>query len=341
MKKITILILIFILIGSSVVIAINFFSPNSAILSPLSKETPRPTPLTAYTFENLKQINFQKSPITLGTKIGEKENSVSQMFFFSVPEKVSGLINVPKKSGTYPIVVMFRGFAPQENYFSGIGTQPSAEVFVNAEFITLAPDFLGFGESASASGEAFENRFQTYTTSLSLLSSLQTLNDALEASYSGSVKADLSKIGIWGHSNGGQIALTTLEISGVNYPTVLWAPVTKSFPYSVLYYTDEADDQGKILRRLLAEFEKDYDTEKYSLTNYLSWIKAPIEIHQGTVDEEVPVWWSDEFVSNLKKENVDVKYFTYPGADHNLRPNGWNPAVSESLNFYKTKFEKL
>lgn len=348
MKKIIILILILSSVFFVSLLTINYLSPEKTILSPLSKLTPRPTPLAAYTFENLKQVNFQKNPITLGTKIGDSENSLSQMFSFNVPktpndpptEKASGLINVPKKPGEYPVIVIFRGFAPSEKYFSGIGTQPSAQIFANSGFITLAPDFLGFGESASASGEAFENRFQTYTTALTLLSSLELLNDSLEASYSGQIKADLSKVGIWSHSNGGQIALSALEISGVNYPTVLWAPVTKPFPYSVLYYTDEADDHGKILRKLLSEFEKDYDTEKFSLTNYIEWIKAPLEIHQGTADEEVPVWWSDEFVFRLKKENIDVKYITYPGADHNLRPNGWSPAVSESINFFKSHFEK-
>lgn len=338
MKKLAVLILISLIAIILGLVIFNYLTPNKTILSPLSKLVPRPTPLAAYSFENLKATIFQKSPITLGTKIGESENSLSQMFFFSVPEKVSGLINIPKNPGVYPVIIMFRGFAPSENYFSGIGTQPSAEVFANAGFITLAPDFLGFGESASASGEAFENRFQTYTTALTLLSSLQTLNDGLQASYSGQIKADLTKIGIWGHSNGGQVAVTTLEISGVNYPTVLWAPVTKPFPYSILYYTDESDDRGKILRRLLADFEKNYDPEKFSLSNYVSWIKAPLEIHQGTADEEVPVWWSDEFVSNLKKENIDVKYITYPGSDHNLRPNGWSPAVSESINFYNERF---
>lgn len=337
MKKLFILSSISITVFIITILTICFLTPSKTeVVSPLSKIKPNPTPLNAYAFENLKTKVFQKSQLALGTKIGESDNSYSQMFYFNVPQKVSGLINIPKNDGTYPILVMFRGFAPEEGYFSGIGTQPSAQVFANNGYITLAPDFLGFGQSASSSGEAFENRFQTYTTALTLLNSLESLNGALEASFSGQIKADISKVGLWGHSNGGQIAITALEISGANYPTVLWAPVTKPFPYSVLYYTDEADDRGKILRKLLADFEKNYDVDKFSLTNYLSWIKAPIEIHQGTVDEEVPVWWSDEFVANLKKENIDVKYFTYPGADHNLRPNGWNPAVSESLSFYNS-----
>lgn len=320
-------------------------NPKQTLINPLTPQ-PTPKPLLAYTFDNLKNTKFPETQITVGQKIAETSNSLSQMFSFSVPQtpgsttlkKVSGLINLPKKPGIYPVIVMFRGFVPQEIYQPGIGTQPSAKVFSSAGYITLAPDFLGYGQSDPPSINSFEERLQTYTTALTLLSSLPTLNTGLEASYSGKITADTTKIGLWGHSNGGHIALSTLAISGVTYPTVLWAPVSKSFPYSILYYTDEFDDQGKALRLALAQFEKDYDTQQFSPSNYYSKIKAPLEINQGTADQEVPVWWSDELVNKLKKENIDVTYYTYPGADHNLQPNGWGTAVTRSLEFYTKYF---
>ena len=333
------------------VIAIFILSQKQTILSPLSPaaqdiSTPAPKPLLAYAFDNLKKTTFPQSQITLGDSVSTDVDSSSQMFYFSVPktpnepttEKVSGLINLPVKPGIYPVIVMFRGFVPKETYQPGIGTEPSAKVFAQNGFITIAPDFLGYGQSEASSPNGFEDRFQTTTTAVTLLSSLNSLNAGLEASYSGKIKADLTKVGIWGHSNGGQIALSALEISGVTYPTVLWAPVSKSFPYSILYYTDETDDQGMALRKALANFEDDYNTELFSLPNYFGWIKAPIEIHQGTGDQEVPVWWSDDLVATLKKNNLDVTYFTYPGADHNLLPNAWQTAVARSMIFFNQNF---
>lgn len=302
----------------------------------------REKPLLVYSFDNLKKTNFPTSQIILGDKIDETATALSQMFYFSVPErpnsnkmqKVSGVLNVPKKSGTYPIIVMFRGFIIKENYQPGVGTQRSAQRFAQNGFIILAPDFLGFGQSAGLSNNGFEDRFQTYTTALSLLSSLATLNSGLEASYSAKFKANTEKVGIWGHSNGGQIALALLAISGAIYPTVLWAPVSKPFPYSILYYTDEYDDFGKGLRKDLVNFEEDYEVDKFSPTNYYHWIRAPIEIDQGTSDQEIPYWWSDELVKELKKQKIDVKYLTYPGADHNFLPNSWTEAVLNSISFY-------
>ncbi len=234
---------------------------------------------------------------------------------------------------------MIRGFVPKEKYAIGIGTARAGEVFAQNGFITLAPDFLGYGASDKASKDSIEDRFQSYTTVVALLSTLDNLNSGLTASYSGKIRADSSKVGIWGHSNGGHIALSVLEITGKNYPTVLWAPVSKPFPYSVLYYTDEFDDHGMALRKVIANFENDYNIELYSLTNFYSWINAPLEIHQGTADDSVPIKWSDNLVADLKKLDKDITYFTYPGADHNLLP-GWGEAVQRSLDFYKSNFGK-
>lgn len=333
------LLFLFIFLGSGLYLNFNKY----AVISPLGHIDIKPKPLLAYTFENLRFTAFPQTQIVLDKILEEDDDSISQVFYFSVPEKpkssvskkVSGVANLPKKSGKYPVIVMFRGFADKETYRPGLGTQPAALAFAKRGFITLAPDFLGYGESASPSADPFEERFQTYTTALTLLASLPTLNQGLTASFSGSIRADSSRAGIWGHSNGGHIALAVLAISGASYPTVLWAPVSKSFPYSILYYTDEFDDQGKLLRKKLADFENDYDTGLFSPANYFHLIKAPLEIDQGTEDEEVPVWWSNELVSDLTKFNLDIIYTKLPGADHNLLPDGWSQAVSENIIFFR------
>ncbi|MCX6794015.1 MAG: prolyl oligopeptidase family serine peptidase [Candidatus Gottesmanbacteria bacterium] len=223
----------------------------------------------------------------------------------------------------FPVIVQFRGYVDREQYFPGEGTARSAEVYAANGFISLAPDFLGYGGSDMPSTDVFEERFETYTTALNLLASVSTLPivDALH-------------IGIWGHSNGGQIALTVLEILGRPIPTVLWAPVSKPFPYSILYYTDEADDHGKLLRRELARFESQYDIEQYSLTNYLNRITGPVQFHQGMADTAVPLSWSDTLAKTLEASNSAVNYFVYPGADHNMLPDGWDTVVARDVTFF-------
>ncbi len=312
-------------------------------------------PLEKYNFENLRNTKFNGNPIALGETIKDEDLYTSQMFYFSVwdfgkkqNKKVSGLLNIPKEDGSYPVIVMLRGFVPKDIYETGVGTKRMGEFLISNNFITLAPDFLGYGQSDLPSKDAMEERFETYTTLLSLLSSLGNLNNALIASYSGRIQADITRVGLWGHSNGGQIALSILEITGRSYPTVLWAPVSKPFPYSILYYTDEFEDHGKALRRVVANFENTYDVELYSPTNFYSWINAPLQIHQGDNDDAVPKKWSDQLVEDLEELEKDVEYFVYPNSDHNLMPaspsqggpDGWAIAVEKSLNFYRESFSK-
>jgi dipeptidyl aminopeptidase/acylaminoacyl peptidase len=137
------------------------------------------------------------------------------------------------------------------------------------------------------------------------------------------------QVGIWGHSNGGQIALVALEVTEKDYPTVLWAPVSAPFPYSVLYYTYDYEDGGKQMRNKLAEFEVDYDVELFNPVFYLGRIRAPVLWQQGTADPDVPVRWARDAVRNLQ----GVEYVEYPGADHNLIPV-WNRVVSEDIEFF-------
>ena len=202
----------------------------------------------------------------------------------------SATISANKK---YPVIILIRGFVSAESYKSGIGSQPIGQYLANNGFVTLSPDFLGFGDSDMSDNNVWVGRFSKLNQVLTLQKSLRTLDFV-----------DDTKVGIWGHSDGGQIALSALEVSGESWPTVLWAPVSKPFPYSILYFTDDYEDQGKALRKSLAEFEKDYDVRKYSITDYFGWIKVPIQLHQGLSDDAVPFKWSRELDKNLQKQKI-------------------------------------
>lgn len=297
---------------------------NAPLISPISKILERP--LEQYGIERLGQRTFVPSEIVLDEATATTAAFTVYPFHYDLDGKnVTGLAHIPASASEgkkAPVIVQFRGYVDRTQYAPGIGTQRSAEVFARNGYITLAPDFLGYGGSDMPSTDVFEERFQTYTAALQLLASIETLP-----------VADGSRVGIWGHSNGGQIALTVLEATQKPYPTTLWAPVTKPFPYSILYYTDEAEDRGKLLRRYLAKFEQDYDVDLYALTNYLARITGPIQLHQGSADDAVPIDWSDAFATNMEAMKRDLTYYAYPGADHNLQP-AWNTVVARDVEFF-------
>lgn len=322
------LFIIILTLGLVGVVAYNYFRPES--LPQISVPTPKP--FAAYTIENLASTAYPAGEFSIGKTLDETPDFTSSLFSFSFApnpakkeQKAStGIINVPAEAKNAPLVVMLRGYVDQEAYVSGVGTSKAAEVFAGSGYITVAPDFLGYAGSDANSDNIFESRFQTYTLALALLNSLDQIPGW-----------DGQHVFIWAHSNGGQIALTVLEITGKPYPTTLWAPVSKPFPYNVLYYTDEADDKGKLIRHELAKFEDTYDTDLYSIHNYYERITAPILLHQGTADDAVPLAWSQELEAKLSGLDKQITFYTYPGANHNMVPV-WNTVVQRDLAFFAT-----
>jgi len=281
-------------------------------------------PLLKYTFSALAKREYQGSEIKFGKTLNDQPTFKSFEFsYLSDGKKVTGLLNLPKKEGKLPVVVMLRGYVDLQIYQTGVGTKKPAEYFAENGFITLAPDFLGYGDSDPEDKDILINRFEKPVTVLNLLSSVKNLS-----------QADTNNIFLWGHSNGGQIVLSVLEISGQSIPTTLWAPVTRGFPESVLNYSAQLDDNGKIVADRISDFNKEYDPKLFSISGYFEKVTAPIQIHLGTWDEYIKEVWMEEFVEELKSLNKEVTYFTYPKDNHQLK-KFWETVVGRDLEFFK------
>src|SRR3989344_5946794 len=109
----------------------------------LSKEQMLPTwnkpkPLEKYTIENLSNTKFSPSEIKIDKNI----------FEFKIDnKKVTGLINTPDGEGPFPVIVLLRGYVDQSIYTTGTGTKRVGEFLSQNGYITIAPDFLGYGGS--------------------------------------------------------------------------------------------------------------------------------------------------------------------------------------------------
>lgn len=329
MKKIFAFFLL-IIVGTALFVSGYYLTPEKEKIIKIINPTPTPISLEKYYISNLSSTNIPKGNLLIKDQMEKKEKFESFLFTFNFQpaldgetKTTTGQINVPVNGdGSYPVILMIRGYVDQKIYSTGVGTRRAAEIFAQNGYVTIAPDFLGYAGSDSESGNIFESRFQTYTTVLSLLNSLNNL-----------YLWDKRNLFVWAHSNGGQIALTALSVTGKSIPTTLWAPVTKPFPYNILYYTDESEDGGALIRKELAKLESVNDLNKFSFTNYLDQIKAPLQIHQGTADDAVPYDWNLSFVNLAKNHEIDATLITHDNADHNLMPD-WDNAVSQDLDFF-------
>jgi dipeptidyl aminopeptidase/acylaminoacyl peptidase len=306
-----------------------FFWPPARpnFLSPLGGRCSiQEQPLAKYAFDNLQKRVFTGNEIAKEKVIKKEPGYTSWLFSYSSDgKKVTGQLNLPTRTGKLPVVIMLRGYADEEIYFTGLGTRKAAGVLAQNGLITLAPDFLDFGGSDPGYEDILEARFHKPVEVLDLIASIKTLPEA-----------DESKVFLWGHSNGGQIALSVLEVSRQKYPTVLWAPVTLGFPESITQYVGEMDDQGLKVQKRLSEFLQDYDPKNYSITNYLTDIKAPLQIHQGGRDSLVTRTQTEAFYSTLQSLNSSIRYYYYPRSDHNFVAD-WDLAMRRTLKFYQDR----
>lgn len=303
--------------------------------------------LAQYNFENLRKRENKGSIINEVDKVSvveearaiimkkyEEEGVIKEnnfrsraITFESNGKKISGMLNVPltEKSNKMPAIIMIRGFAESQGYFVGSGSWKAADELARNGFVTVSLDFLGYGLSDGESKDILEARFEKPISVLDLIESVKKLK-----------YVDSDRIGIWAHSNGGQIAISVLEITSQNYPTVLWAPMTNPFPQSILETMDDSEG-GLIVKKRIEDFEKEYDSKLYSIDNFYSWIEAPILIHQGTADVWCKVKWQENFKKQLEKYNKEVYLDIREGSDHNLKES-WDEVIKMDIEFYKNKF---
>lgn len=304
------------IIVGSVILVINHKFSNSPIEQ---KEAKKELPYEKYSFENLAKRGGVASRLEV---MGNK------FYYLSEGRRISGEVNRPIGE-VRGIVVMARGYVEKEVYKTGMGTHNAAKYYAEQGYVTYAPDFSGYGESDPEDSNALGARLVKPVEILDLIASIGTDKP----------------IFLWGHSNGGQIMLSVVEILsrfdvlrgfsskyGVRGVT-LWAPVSKPFPYNILFYTDEASDSGKWLRGQVAEFERDYDVFDYSIDKYLDWISIPIQIHQGSADDSVPKKWSMELSNRFSSLGIEHTYYEYPGADHNMR-GAWDSVVARDSEWF-------
>lgn len=357
---------------------LSFLSEEQTTLAPIIGKREPVLPLNDYKIEALANQSFAAESIIRTIKeIGEGDGYTSYLISYQTQGKLmTGQLNVPtveKPVGGFPVIVMLRGYVPENIYQTGVGTRNSAAVYAKNGFVTIAPDFLGFGESDEDYEDTWKSRFIKPVQIAQLFETIKEQPTiGLDATKQVTLNPD--KMGMWAHSNGGQIALTTLEITGKQIPTTLWAPVTAPFPYSILFFSDELEDEGQQQRAWIGLFEKDYDATDFSLSKHLDLLPATsIQLHHGTADDAALISWSDEFVQKIDFENerrelaiaeveekiaasedareqeklreflleletfsgqINLIYHRYPGANHNLQPN-WNEVVAKDVEFFK------
>jgi dipeptidyl aminopeptidase/acylaminoacyl peptidase len=217
---------------------------------------------------------------------------------------IHGYVNVPNGEGPFPVIMMLHGYIQPEKYTTLDYTLRYADDLAQHGYIVLHPNMRNFPPSDSAENRHDNNTGYTIDV-LNLLAYFREM-----AGKEGIFKsADLNRIGIWGHSIGGNIAMRTMSVE------------PDAFKAAILYGA-VSQRNGNIL-----DSANIYD---------FSDVETQISIHHGMNDDEIPVEQSQELCRQLKQLGKDPECFYYEGQPHTFYRDQWaDPLFMErTLGFF-------
>ncbi|MBN1522879.1 MAG: alpha/beta fold hydrolase [Spirochaetales bacterium] len=277
---------------------------------PANKEMTSPE-LHPLMIEALRSRSFPAQELAVVKNPGDK--GLYQSFvvsYFADGLSVRALLNIPKYNMPpkgFPVVIVCHGHYDLKKYTTEKTYPAISSYFAEHGFIMLKPDYRGHGES-QASEDPYLDRVAYPVDVLTLLAAVPTIKEA-----------DTENIFLWGHSMGGTVALTVLEVRPEIKAASLWGAVSVPFPESLMYFARKHSAQTAEERlRLICSYIKEKDFSKISPADHLYKITAPILIQHGTADELVPYEWSVTLNAKLAALGKVHEFVTWQNANHNL-----------------------
>ncbi len=287
-----------------------------------------PPPLQEYTVDWLRARTFAPAAIAIERDLGDKGGFRS--YVASYPSdglKLFALMDVPagpKPASGWPVVVVSHGYIPPQAYSTIDSYHLICDTYARAGFLVLKPDYRGHGGSPGGA----EGPFRSMLYAVDVLALLAAVPSVLDA--------DAGRIFAYGHSMGGDVTLRVLEATRAIRAATLWAPVSAPFPESVLYYARRrgGDEARAQLARINAQFAAS-DYPRLSALDNVALIRAPLLLHHGTSDADVPYAWSATLAERLEAAGVTFNFLTYEGENHNLSRHSFATVLSRDVAFFR------
>jgi dipeptidyl aminopeptidase/acylaminoacyl peptidase len=285
--------------------------------------------------EFMRQDDYPGSAITL-EEILEPGDNYNRYYVSYLSEgfKIYALMTVPvreKPPTGWPVIIFNHGYIPPDVYRTTERYIAYVDEIARSGYIVFRSDYRGHDRSE---GEA-RGGYGVPDYTIDILNAV--------ASMKAYPDADPNRIGMWGHSMGGYIALRSMVISQDVKAGVIWAGVVASYPDLInRWRRPPAYIPRRVTswRTILAEEygspeENPAFWNAISANAYLGELSGPVQIHHGTADEDVPVEFSITLQGQIVNAGMPVELHLYEGDNHNIS-NSFDLAMGRTIAFFDT-----
>jgi dipeptidyl aminopeptidase/acylaminoacyl peptidase len=283
-------------------------------------------PYEQYTIAYLSRRTYGGGKIEVVEKLAESDTVTSYSIRYpSDGLNIYGFMNIPKGNGPFPVIISVHGYAPYGKYGTFNPSQDFADFFAENQFIVIHPGLRN--QPPSDNGDNLLRVGMTLDV-MNLIALVKTKND-LPAELA---NANPDRMGLWGTSMGGEIALRVLTLSPDIKAAVLYSPLSGN---------EERNSRQlyKVLRD--EQFQKDAEVplellDRISPMYYYHQIKSAVQLNHGTKDTTAPISWAVETCDFLESAGISVQCIYYEKAGHVFSGDNAQKLRQNALAFYQT-----
>lgn len=281
-----------------------------------------PTSLPAFA-----QRQFNGRDFTVGQVLAENEAYTRRYITYTSGDlKISGIMNVPKGTGPFPVLILNHGHIDTSVYTNGRGLKREQDYLARHGYVVIHPDYRNHAESDDDPDTDRRFRLGYAEDVINAIHALRAANPPF---------ADVDRIGMLGHSMGGgiawQIAVTQPDLVDA---VVLFAPVSADVRDNFEKWTKR---RPEVAEAIVAEHGTPADNPEFwdniSPQTFFKNIRVPIVIHHGTADASVPLAWSERSTKELQRLGKEVTLNTYPGEPHEFI-HAWPTVMQRTTDFF-------
>ncbi len=271
--------------------------------------------------QGFAQREFEGTDFTLGHVLAD--NSIYTRYYITYKSNgltISGIMNIPKGEGPYPVVFLNHGYIDPAIYTNGRGLKREQDYLARNGYAVVHSDYRNHAQSDKDTNVDVELRLGYAEDVVNGIRALQQADIP---------QVDSARIGMLGHSMGGGVALQIMTaLPEIADAYVLFAPVSADARDNFDKWIRNSRPAATSLIETYGDFEENsIFWNGISPNQYFNRIQQPVMYHHGTLDESVPLEWSDSAVAQMQEAEVDVTYYVYEGEKHEFI-NQW-PLVME------------